>query len=90
MTDDFVRKAFADADKANADKEFNAFMRKIADDESQSAHVVAALRVGLQKLDKLCECVIKAGQAEVLAEYADSLLIVGFHIGYRAAMEDDE
>ncbi len=88
MTDDFVKKAFADADKATSEKEFNAFCKNIADDDSQAAHLTAAMYVGLQKMDKMCEVAIKAGQGDTLAEYAHALLLVGFHIGYKAATEE--
>ena len=90
MTDEFVRKAFEDADKVKSDKEYDAFCKRIADDDSQAAHMTAALFVGLPKMDKMCEVVIKAGHGETLAEYAQSLLLVGFHIGYKAAKEDNE
>lgn len=90
MTDDFVRKAFADADKIIVEKEFDAYKRHIAEDESSAAHVVASLRVGLSKMNNLCEVVLKAGEGDVLVEYAESLLLVGFHLGYRAALEDEK
>lgn len=88
--DDFVRRAFDDAQDALVDKERDAFMKAIGDDETQAAHVVAALHVGLTKLDKMCEVVIKSGNGDTLAEYANELLLVGFHIGYRSAMEGKE
>jgi hypothetical protein len=90
MTDDFVKKAFSDADMAIVDKEFDAYMKTIGGDEGDVAHTAAAYRVGFAKMDKLCEVVFKGGEVETFAEYAHTLMLVGFHLGYRAALEDRE
>ena len=50
--------------------------------------MVAAIRVGIDKIDALCKVAILNKQADTLADYAHNLLLVGFHIGYNAAMED--
>ena len=88
MTDDFVKQAFAEADDAMLEREYAAYSRLIVEDESQSAHVVAALKVGLKRMDELCKAVIESGSEQLLAEYADALLLVGFHIGYTASREE--
>lgn len=90
MTDDFVKKAFADADKARVDEEFNAYMASVGGKTEEAAHVTAAMRVGLSRMEKLCKLVIESGNADVLAEYAHTLLLVGFHSGYTAAIGGGE
>ena len=89
MTDDFVTKAFSDAEMLIAEKEFSAYCNKILDDVTgDAAHLSAAIRVGLDKMEILCKAVFEGDASEILASYAHNLMIVGFHLGYRAALEE--
>lgn len=88
MTDDFVLKAFADADRASADDEFEAYRKNIWDDDADTAHTIAALRVGVSRVMELMKASEASGMADILVEYTENLLLVGFHMGYRAAKEN--
>jgi hypothetical protein len=85
--DDFVKKAFADANGAVMRDEFQAWNRTMIDPDIP--HLAAADAVGLAKINDLCGAVIKAGQADTLAQYAHFLMLTGFHLGYHARMEDE-
>ena len=87
--DDFVNQAFADAIGQANEREYAAYERELLGEENgDKAHMVAAIRVGIDKIDALCKVAILNKQADTLADYAHNLLLVGFHIGYNAAMED--
>lgn len=85
---DFAEKAFKDAlDKQN-DTEFRAWM-KFSDEQFMAAHLAVVTQVGVDNINNLCGAAIRAGQAETLAEYAHQLMMMAFHVGYKARMEEE-
>lgn len=86
--DNFAEKAFRNALERQADDEFQAWM-KFSDKEFMVAHMAVVTRIGFDKIDSLCGAAIKAGQADTLAEYAHQLMMMAFHIGYKARREEE-
>lgn len=86
--DNFAKQAFEDALKKQDDDEFQAWM-KFSDKEFMVAHMTVVAQIGLDKIDSLCGAAIKAGQADTLAEYAHQLMMMAFHIGYKARREEE-
>lgn len=67
--------------------EKEAYREKIEKDKEGTAHLIAGMLVGLDKVNELCRVVYEAGMDETLAEYAVSIMTVGFHIGFISGME---
>lgn len=86
--DNFAKQAFEDALEKQADDEFQAW-KKFSDKEFMVAHMTVVAQIGLDKIDSLCGAAIKAGQADTLAEYAHQLMMMAFHIGYKARREEE-
>lgn len=86
--DDFVERAFADADKNFTEKERQAFDRAVVDDEAKTVITLAALNVGLTKMQALLAAVQKARMDDPFAEYISSISLISFHLGYLAAKQD--
>lgn len=85
--DNFAKQAFEDALEQQTETEFDAWM-KFSDKAFMAANLAVVAQVGIDNMDALCKAVIKAGQADTLAEYAHSLMMAAFHAGYNARRED--
>ena len=87
--DDFAKKAFDDALKAVSEDEKNAWF-ELTDGPGKYETIVmaVAMYVGIDKVNKLCGVAIEGKQTDVLAEYAHTLMLTGFHLGYHAALGD--
>lgn len=86
--DKFVKQAFADAERAQSDREFEAWERFV-DKTADLFQLAVMARVGIEKMNELARAAVKAGLAETLAEYAHELMIGTFHMGYHARMEEE-
>ena len=86
--DDFVKKAFADANEQFTEKERQAFDRAVVDDDAKTVTVLAALNVGLTTMQSLLNLVNDAGMQDAFADYIGSVSLISFHLGYLAAKED--
>lgn len=86
--DKFVKDAFKEAMETQNEQEFQAWM-KFSDNEFMTAHLTVVARIGLEKINNLCGAAIRAGEGDTLAEYAHSLMMMAFHIGYKARMEEE-
>jgi len=87
MTDDFVKKAFNDATAATFDNEFDAFRKKIVD-KIEPISVACGICVGLDRMNKLSEAVIKAGMGEAFADWTRTVMTIAFSEGYKAKLEE--
>lgn len=85
--DNFAKQAFEDALEQQTETEFDAWM-KFSDKDFMVTTMTVIARIGLEKVNNLCGAVIKAGQADTLAEYAHGLMMVAFHAGYKAKGEE--
>ncbi len=86
--DKFAENAFKEALEQQNEQEFQAW-KKFSDKEYMDAHLVVVARIGLEKINNLCGAAIRAGEGDTLAEYAHSLMMMAFHIGYHARMEEE-
>lgn len=86
MADDFVKRAFDDARKAYIDTETEIFIQ-FMEKQGDIAQLAAMKQVGMERIDELLGAVLLCGKAEILADYAQALMLTGFHIGYKTAME---
>ena len=86
--DKFVKDAFKEAMEQQATEEFNAWMN-FSDRDFMVAHSKVIEQVGVGRINSLCRAARLAGQAHTLAEYAHSLMMMGFHIGYKARLEEE-
>lgn len=86
--DKFAENAFNEAMENQTRKEFDAY-RKFSENEFMFAQRAIAERIGMDKMDALCGAAIKSGVVDTLAEYAQSLMMFGFHKGYKARMEEE-
>lgn len=86
--DKFAENAFKDALKEQNEQEFAAWM-KFSDTEFMLSHMTAVAQVGIEKINKLCGAAIKAGEADTLAQYAHHIMMLAFHGGYKARMEEE-
>lgn len=89
MTDEFVRKAFEDANMALGDEEYRAYERCfMKDDRGDSINMVAVLQTGVDRMEKLLATIGEENRS-IMAEYISHLIVSVFHQGYRARMEDE-
>ena len=86
--DKFVKDAFKEAMEQQATEEFNAWMN-FSDRDLMIAHNKVVEQVGIVRVNTLCRAARLAGQADTLAEYAHSLMMMAFHIGYKARLEEE-
>ena len=86
--DKFAEQAFKDAMEQQTEQELAAWM-KFADKEFMRASLPVVTRIGLEKMNNLCGAAIRAGEGDTLAEYAHSLMMMAFHIGYKARREEE-
>lgn len=86
--DDFVKKAFADADEKFTEKERRAFERSVVEDDAKTVTMMAALNVGLKTMQALLGAVQKAGMQDPFADYISSVSLISFHLGYLAAKQE--
>ena len=86
--DKFAEQAFKDAMEQQTEQELAAWM-KFADKEFMRAYLPVVTRIGLEKMNNLCGAAIRAGEGDTLAEYAHSLMMMAFHIGYKARREEE-
>lgn len=86
--DKFAENAFKEAMEQQTEQEFAAWM-KFSDKEFMTAHLTVVARIGLEKINNLCGAAIRAGEGNTLAEYAHSLMMMAFHIGYKARREEE-
>lgn len=86
--DNFAEKAFKDALTKQNDDEFQAWMR-FSDEQFMVAHMTVVDQVGVDRMNDLSGAAIRAGQADTLAEYAHQLMMMAFHIGYKARREEE-
>lgn len=87
--DKFVKDAFKDAMEQQTEQEFAAWMQ-FSDKEFMTAHLTVVARIGLEKINNLCGAAIRAGEGDTLAEYAHQLMMMAFHIGYKARREEEK
>ena len=87
--DKFAENAFKDAMEKLAEDEFKAWC-KFSDDEFMAAHLAVVMRIGLEKVNALCRAAFNAGLLGTLAEYAHGIMLMAFHKGYKARMEEAE
>lgn len=87
MTDDFVKQAFADANDNIREEEFKAYKEVIMEDDGDTVYTLAALAVGMQKLDTMLGRVLQDGDGDVFAKYCSALVITAFHLGFRKGTE---
>ena len=86
MADEFVNRAFEDASKASIAIESELYA-EIMQKNWVLVHIAAAKQVGVEKINALCDSAIENGQGDTLADYTEALLLTGFHLGYKTAME---
>lgn len=79
---------FAENAFQQTEQEFQSWMN-FSEKGFMAAHMAVVTRIGLEKMDALCGAAIKAGAADTLAEYAHSLMMMAFHIGYKARREEE-
>lgn len=87
--DNFTEKAFRDALEKENEKEFQAW-EKFSDEQFMIAHMTVVSQIGVERMNDLCGAAIRAGQADTLAEYSHELMMMAFHIGYKARKEEEE
>ena len=91
MTDDFVMQAFSDAETERRERTLEAYNKCFGDETTHAAaHYTAAKKVGLEKMDALCKAVFESKNEDILVDYTESLMFVGFVYGYMAAKEETE
>ena len=86
--DKFAENAFKEAMEQQIEQEFQSWTN-FSEKDFMAAHMAVVARIGLEKINTLCGAVIKAGAADTLAEYAHSLMMMAFHIGYKARWEEE-
>lgn len=86
--DKFAENAFREAMEQQAAEEFNAWMN-FSDRGFMVAQNKVIEQVGVGRISALCRAARLAGEAETLAEYAHSLMMMAFHIGYKARREEE-
>ncbi len=86
--DKFVKDAFKEAMETQAKDEFKAWMN-FSDRDFMVAHAKVIEQVGIVRINELCRAARLAGQADTLAEYAHSLMMMAFHVGYKARREEE-
>lgn len=86
--DKFTENAFKQALEQQTEQEFQAWMN-FSDLEFMVAHMKVIARIGLDKINTLCGAALRAGAGDTLAEYAHGLMMVAFHGGYKARMEEE-
>lgn len=86
--DKFAENAFKEAMEKQATEEFNAWMN-FSDRDFMVAQAKVIEQVGIVRINELCRAARLAGQAHTLAEYAHSLMMMAFHIGYKARREEE-
>lgn len=86
--DNFAENAFKEAMEKQATEEFNAWMN-FSDRDFMVAHSKVIEQVGVGRINTLCRAARLAGEAETLAEYAHQLMMMAFHIGYKARREEE-
>jgi len=87
--DKFAENAFKEAMEQQTRQEFQAWM-KFSDRDLMVAHSKVIEQVGVGRINTLCRAARHAGEAVTLAEYAHSLMMMAFHIGYKARKEEEE
>lgn len=86
--DNFTEKAFKEAIERQEDDEFKAWM-KFFEEQFDAAHLTVVSQVGIDRMNVLCGAAIQSGQADTLAEYSHRLMMMAFHFGYKARMEEE-
>lgn len=86
--DKFVKDAFKEAMEQQTEQEFQAWL-KFSDNEFMTAHMAVVGQIGLDKINTLCGAAIKVGEGDTLAEYAHRLMMMAFHVGYKARREEE-
>lgn len=86
--DKFVDNAFKEAMERQNEQEFQAWL-KFSDEHFMVAHTTVVARIGIDRMNDLSGAAIRAGQADTLAEYAHQLMMMAFHIGYKARREEE-
>jgi len=86
--DDFVKKAFAEAEKSKNKEELDAFKKNV-DGNLETIITTIGLCVGLGRMDKLAEVTMKGGCTQIFADFLRESLSLAFHIGYKAGREKE-
>jgi hypothetical protein len=84
---DFARRAFADAEEAEAEKEEKAYYDTCTPEGIDGDVLAAGLFVGMGNIEALCKAVFEAGLEDVLSQYTLSIHALGFKKGYNARKE---
>ena len=84
---DFAKKAFADAEEAEFEKEENAYYDTCTPGTIDGDVLAAGLFVGAGNIEALCKAVFEAGLEDVLSQYTLSIHALGFKRGYNARKE---
>ena len=87
--DDFVKKAFAEANENFTEKERRAFDEAVVKDDAKTVTMLAALNVGLPTMQAMLNILNDAGMQDPFADYIGSISLISFHLGYLAAKQDD-
>ena len=82
--DDFVKKAFADANESAEDAEAKAFESRIAK-RIEPISMACGIAVGLDEMNKLSGAILKAGVADTFSEWTENVMTIAFAEGYAAA-----
>lgn len=80
--DDFAKRAFQDAVKAESDAEFDGFRREVIG-HSDQVLTTAAILAGMEDMDDLARIISENGHKETFARFVNELLTIGYHIGYK-------
>ena len=79
--DDFAKKAFADAEAINDEKEFEAYKKAVVGDFENILTAVAH-GVGMVDMNQLSGIILRNGHAVTMAEFVRDLCTICFHLGY--------
>jgi hypothetical protein len=83
----FAKKAFMDAEEAEAEKEEKAYYDTCTPEGIDGDVLAAGLFVGMGNIEALCKAVFEAGLEDVLSQYTLSIHALGFKKGYNARKE---
>jgi len=80
--DDFVKRAFMDAEDEMIAEEMNAYAEAFDPEDVKALHIAISSLVGFGKVSRIMRAVAEIGEGDALAEYMMMLYRGGFHRGY--------
>lgn len=87
MDDEFVKKAFENAQDAEIRDEAHAYCAKVGGDKIVHLIDMVAFRIGLDKMEELCKAIVLNGQEKNFTEFVKCFMMFAFHEGYHAAKQ---